>query len=164
MTPRLRYQQAHYKYQCQEYPSVIRDNHYTPPKYPNTRKANGLTQFVINYLLWKGHRATGISSAGRLIDAQQKQQSGISLITKKFIPGRTRKGSADVSSTIKIGPYGVSVMWEIKVAKDKASEHQLREQALEQAAGGFYFFTHTPEEFFFQYDSLFVNCDSKTIR
>lgn len=150
MTPRLRYQQAHYKYQCQEYPSVIRDNHYTPPKYPNTRKANGLTQFVINYLLWKGHRATRISSAGRLIDAPQKQQSGISLMTKKFIPGPTRKGSADVSATIR----GRSVMIEIKVGRDRPSEHQLREQELERKAGGVYEFISTPEEFFNLYDSL----------
>lgn len=117
---------------------------------PDVRKANGLTQFVVNFLTWSGHRATRISSAGRLIDAPQKQQSGISLMTKKFIPGPTRKGSADVSATIR----GRSVMIEIKVGRDRPSEHQLREQELERKAGGVYEFISTPEEFFNLYDSL----------
>ena len=132
------------------YPSAFKNFGPISTNVPDIRKANGLTQFVVNFLTWSGHRATRISSAGRLIDAPQKQQSGISLMTKKFIPGPTRKGSADVSATIR----GRSVMIEIKVGRDRPSEHQLREQELERKAGGVYEFISTPEEFFNLYDSL----------
>lgn len=155
-SPLDRYRAAHRRYQAETYPSAFKDFGPIGTQIPKTATANGLTRFIINFLMWSGHRATRVASSGRLIDAPQRQQSGIILMTKKFIPGTTRRGAADVSSTIKIGPYGVSVMWEVKI-KDKPSEFQLREQALEEKAGGFYFFTHSPEEFFAQYDSLFVS-------
>ena len=155
MTSRERYIAAHRHYQSIQYPSAFKNFGPISTNVPDVRKANGLTQFVVNFLIWSGHRATRISSAGRVIDAPQKQQSGISLMTKKFIPGPTRKGSADISSTIS----GRSVMWEIKAGRDNPSEHQLREQALEIKAGGLYFFTHTPDEFFEQYDSIVVSLD-----
>lgn len=150
MTPRDRYIAAHRHYQSIQYPSAFKNFGPISTNVPDIRKANGLTQFIVNFLTWSEHRATRISSAGRLIDAPQKQQSGISLMTKKFIPGPTRKGSADVSATIR----GRSVMIEIKVGRDRPSEHQLREQELERKAGGVYEFISTPEEFFNLYDSL----------
>lgn len=45
-------------------------------------------------------------------------------------------------------------MWEVKIAKDKPSEHQLKEQAKERKAGGEYFFVHDPNEFFMYYDEI----------
>lgn len=150
MTPSQRYIAAHQQYQAEQYPAAVKNFGTVKTQIPDTRKANGLTRFIINFLTWSGHRATRISSAGRLIDAPQKQQSGISLMTKRFIPGPTRKGSADVSATIR----GRSVMIEIKVGRDRPSEHQLREQELERKAGGVYEFISTPEEFFNLYDSL----------
>lgn len=147
---RQRYQQAHRDFQAIKFPSSVKDFGCINTNFPDTRKANGLTRFVIQYLTWKGHRATRISSSGRIVDRPEKQASGISLMTKKYIPGQTRKGTADISATIK----GRSVMFEIKVGKDNPSEYQIREQQIEEAAGGKYFFTHTAEEFFEQYDGL----------
>jgi hypothetical protein len=46
------------------------------------------------------------------------------------------------------------VQWEVKVGRDKPSPAQIREQILERKAGGEYFFTHSAEEFFNQYDGL----------
>lgn len=106
---------------------------------PDTRKANGLTQAIVKFLLWHGHRATRVSSSGRMIKG-------------RYIPGTTRKGAADLSSTIK----GRSVMWEIKIGADRASPEQLREQELEIKAGGQYFFIKSFQEFLEIYDSLFV--------
>lgn len=154
-TPRLRYQTAHRAHQDRNYPATVRDFGYLKTTFPDTRKANGLTKFIINFLTWSGHRATRIAASGRLVDRPQTQASGVSLMTKKWIPGSTRKGSADISSTIKIrSGIGVSVMWEIKIGSDKPSEYQLREQALEQQAGGYYFFIKTPEDFFAEYDKI----------
>lgn len=150
---RLRYQQAHQKHQATYYPATVASHGYISTVVPDVRKANGMTRFIINFLMWSGHRATRVASSGRLIDAPQRQASGIDLMTKKFIPGATRRGAADVSATV----HGRSVMWEVKAGRDKPSEHQLREQALEIKAGGWYFFVHTPEEFFEQYDGVVLS-------
>jgi hypothetical protein len=71
-------------------------------------------------------------------------------INGKFIPSATRKGTADISATIK----GRSVMIEIKVGKDKPRPEQLAEQQRERQAGGIYEFVHTPEEFFIIFDQI----------
>lgn len=153
MTTRQRYTAAHLKHQQDNYPASFLDFGPLKTIIPDTKRSNGLTRFILNYLTWQGHRATRISSAGRLITAPQRQPSGVSLMTRRFIPGPTRRGAADISSTIR----GRSVMWEVKVGADKPSEYQLREQELERRAGGEYFFVHTADEFFQQYDSLFVS-------
>jgi hypothetical protein len=152
MTSLQRYQQAHYEHMCRKFPTVVKDGHYTLPIRRDPRKANGLTKMVIEFLLWNGHRATRIASSGRIIKAPQRQESGISLLTSKYIPGTTRKGTADVSATIK----GRSCMFEIKVGNDKASEYQLKEQALERSAGGQYEFIKTFEQFLEWYDTFLL--------
>lgn len=136
-----RYEAAYRKNFRERNPQAFKDHGYIDTTFPDVSKSNGLTLAVIKFLLWEGHRATRVSSVGRMIGKPGKQ---------RFIPGTTRKGAADCSSTINAR----SVMWEIKVGNDQPSEYQLREQALERKAGGEYFFTHTMIEFFEQYDSL----------
>lgn len=150
MTPKERYNAAH-KYNFERaYPQAYKSGHYAPPPYPKVKTANGLTKFICQFLMWHEHRATRINTTGRLIDGLEKQPSGAILTTKKWIPGTTRRGSADISATIK----GRSVMIEIKIGKDRASEQQLKEQERERRAGGIYEFISTPEQFFELYDSL----------
>lgn len=145
-----RYQQAHEYHFKRAYPLAYSSGHYTQPKYPKINTANGITQMICNFLMWHEHRATRINSTGRLIDGLEKQPSGAILTTKKWIPGSTRKGTADISATIK----GRSVMIEIKIGKDRASHYQIAEQERERKAGGIYEFISTPEQFFQLYDSL----------
>ena len=153
MTNKQRYNAAHKIWFMIQYPSAFQDGFYAEPKMPVINKANGLTTFICNYLNWIGHRATRINVSGRLIDGNEKQPSGVVLNAKKWIPSSTRKGTADISATIK----GRSVMLEIKIGKDKASEFQLAEQIKERKAGGIYEFISSVDEFFQLYDSLFVN-------
>ena len=134
---KLRYNTAHYNYTLQRTPNVVKDGFYTGPTIPAVAKANGLTQFICNFLNWSGYRATRINTMGRQIDG-------------KFIASATRKGSADISATIR----GRSVMIEIKIGSDKASIHQLDEQKKERQAGGIYEFVSTPEQFFTIFDTL----------
>lgn len=145
-----RYNDAHYLYACEQYPSVVRDGHYTLPIFPKVHTSNGLTTYIINYLTWLGCRATRINAMGRLVDKAEKQPSGVILTTKKYLPSTTRKGAADISSTIK----GKSVMWEVKTGKDKPSEAQLLEQRRERRAGGEYFFVHSVNEFLTLLDTI----------
>ena len=134
---RIRYNTAHYNYTCQRAPNVVRDGFYTGPTLPKVATANGLTQFICNFINWSGYRATRINTMGRMVNG-------------RWIHSTTRKGSADISSTIK----GRSVMWEVKVGRDRPRPEQLAEQAKERAAGGIYEFVSTPEQFFAIFDTL----------
>lgn len=135
MTFKERYNAAHYEYYKVKYPNVVADGLYCAPTLPKYKTANGLTKFITNYILWAGWRATRVNTMGRQVGG-------------KWIPGTTRKGTADISATIK----GRSIMIEIKVGKDKPSEYQLKEQELERKSGGIFEFISSPEEFFTLYD------------
>ena len=153
MTPKDRYNAAH-KYNFERaYPQAYADGHYSLPKIPPTKTANGLTKFICNFLSWHEHRATRINTTGRLIDGVEKGPTGNMIGVKKWIPGATRRGSADISATIK----GRSAMMEIKIGKDKPSEYQLKEQERERRAGGIYEFIRTPDDFFELYDRILVS-------
>jgi hypothetical protein len=150
VTYKHRYQEAHKEWFAIRYHAAYRDGHYAPPVMPKIKTANGLTKFICNYLTWMKWRATRVNTMGRLIDGVERQPSGTLLTTKKWLPSTTRKGTADISATIK----GRSVMIEIKVGKDRPSDYQLAEQRREQAAGGIYCFISTPEQFFELYDRI----------
>jgi hypothetical protein len=139
-TWKIRYAEAHYKHTLERTPSVVKDGHYSPPIIPKVATANGLTTFVQNFVNWQGYRATRINTMGRQIGS-------------KWIKGTTRRGTSDLSLTLK----GKSVMVEIKIPPDKPSEHQLKEQAKERAAGGIYEFISTPEQFFELFDRVVNN-------
>lgn len=136
-TWKQRYQQAHELNFKQQYPKAYADGHYTAPKYPDVRKANGLTLAICNFVNWNGYRATRISTTGRQLGG-------------KWIYGTTRKGTADISLTLK----GRAVQIEIKVGNDRASEHQIKEQAKERAAGGVYEFVGCMDQFISFYDEF----------
>ena len=144
MTPKQRYNAAHIRWQEQKYPQAFKAGFTYDPAMPVVTKANGLTNFICNYLNWSGHRATRINVSGRKVK-------------DKWIRSTTRKGTADISATVKINGLGCSVMLEVKIGADKPSEFQLKEQQKEEQAGGKYFFVKTVDEFFEQFDSLFVN-------
>jgi len=148
MTIRQRYNDAHQLWFSKEYPAAFKDGHYTPPVFPKIATSNGLTGFIINFLNWSGHRATRISVSGRLIETPQKQPSGVILTTKKWMHSTTRKGTADISATVR----GKSVMIEIKVGNDRPRPAQIAEQQRERAAQGIYEFIGSPQEFFTLYD------------
>ena len=122
---------------------VVKDAGHTFKTTIPKQDTNGLQQTIVKFLLWNGHRATRISSAGRYIAKIQK-----------WIPGPTRSGSADISATIK----GRSVMLEAKVDLDSPSPDQIREQELERRAGGCYEFIKTFEQFLIFYDKFIQSC------
>jgi hypothetical protein len=142
------YSFAHQRFQRENYPNASATFGCVPTSFPDVTKANGLTRAIINYLTWQGHRATRINSQGQLIKAAERQASGNILTVRQWRPGSTRKGTADISATIN----GRSVMFEVKIGKDKPSSYQLAEQARERKAGGIYEFIHTIEEFFQWYN------------
>jgi hypothetical protein len=137
MTNKQRYNSAHLHWQQQKYPEAFKSGFTHDPAMPVVTKANGLTNYIVNYLNWMGHRATRINVSGRKVK-------------DKWIRSTTRKGTADISATIN----GKSVMIEIKIGRDKPSPDQLAEQIKERNAGGIYEFISSVDEFFLLYDKV----------
>jgi hypothetical protein len=140
MTNKQRYNAAHLRWQELTYPEAFKSGFTHDPSMPVVTKANGLTNYICNFLNWSGHRATRINVSGRKVK-------------DKWIRSTTRKGTADISATIN----GKSVMIEIKIGRDKPSLEQLAEQIKERNAGGIYEFVSNVEEFFMLYDSIIIN-------
>lgn len=149
MNYKKRYQQAHEANFKLQHPVAYADGHYTQPKYPDVKTANGLQNFIENFINWNGYRATRINNIGKLADKVVTEKSGFKFTEKRYTRA-TRRGAADISATIK----GRSAMFEVKIGSDKPSEWQLKEQQKEIAAGGLYYFIKTPEQFLEIYDSI----------
>jgi hypothetical protein len=147
---KLRYRQAYKLFYNREYPLAVKDHGIPEVKFPKVKTSNGLQRMIINFLNWSGHRATRINVQGKLVHGAEKQASGTVLVVKKFVSSTTRKGTADISSTIR----GRSAMFEIKIGRDKPSEFQMKEQERERRAGGIYEFIGTPEDFFELFDRI----------
>jgi hypothetical protein len=143
----VRYCEAHIANFKANYPTAFKDGHYTPPVPPRVKGANGLTLAIVNFLNWSGHNATRINTMGRPVETFEKVAYG-TLRTKKYIPSQTRKGTADITATIR----GRSVKIEVKAGNDKPSPDQLKEQIRELNAGGIYEFVSDMDQFFNFYD------------
>jgi hypothetical protein len=124
------YARLYVKHYEKTYPSVASDGLIPKPKFPDTKKANGLTRFVIDMINWSGGYANRISSAGRVVNG-------------KYIPGTTRKGTADIHAIIKGHHFSI----EIKVGRDRMSEWQEAERERVRNAGGNYIIVADPDSF-----------------
>jgi hypothetical protein len=142
---RDRYITAYRQWQTR-FPNWVKDGHTLDPLFPDTSTANGLTTFIVNHINWTGGNASRIHVQGQ----QVIEKHGSQVVSHGYRKTNTAKGRADVGSTIR----GRSCQWEVKIGSDKPSPKQLEQQARERAAGGEYFFTHSVEEYFSQYDSL----------
>ena len=118
------------------------------PLYKYTDKtANGLTRCIIDYLEFNGCQAERISTTGRMVDNTKTFTNVIGITkqigSKKWIKGSGTKGSADISATIN----GKSVKIEVKIGKDRQSEHQIKYQQSIEKSGGIYLIAKSFEDF-----------------
>jgi len=114
----------------QKYPTAAANGLIPNAKFPQVSKANGLTRFVIDMINWSGGYANRISSAGRVVNG-------------RYIPGTTRKGTADIHAIIKGHHFSI----EIKVGRDRMSEWQEQERERVRNAGGNYLIVADPDSF-----------------
>lgn len=133
-----RYRDAKYAYEQTKFPKWIAGGHFLEPERPECSTANGLQGFITQHATWMGCHANRINTTGRKIG-------------DKWITGTTKKGTADVALIIQ----GRSIHIEVKVGKDVASPHQLKQQRLVRAAGGVYEFVSTPEQYFEVFDRYY---------
>lgn len=112
------------------------------PKYCpiNEATANRLTQLIMNFLKWHQHQAERINTMGRMVNG-------------RYIPTTGTKGSADISATI----HGRSVKIEVKVGRDRQSEHQKKYQQDIERAGGVYIIANNFDQFMQWYEQFNAN-------
>lgn len=122
---------------AKQYPSV--PAYALPKKKYSDTTANGLTKAIIEWLTLNGCWATRVSSAGRYLASKGK-----------FIPGTTKKGTADIHAVIK----GRHVSIEVKIGRDRMSEAQKIARADIEKAGGVYFVAHDFDSFMKFYTTI----------
>lgn len=103
------------------------------PKTYDDRTANGLTEFILDYLKANGHYGARINIGGIYLQSQGRYRAS----------GST-KGVADVIACIN----GRFCQFEVKAGKDRPREDQLQQQQLTRSAGGVYEFVHNASEFY----------------
>lgn len=106
-------------------------------------KANGLTKAIVAYCnLTGGKSVTRITSSGRMITKCRTEVKGSGKMV--YIPGTTKKGTADISGTWN----GLSLHIEVKIGKDRQSEAQKQMEQWVIQDGGYYFIAKDFESFF----------------
>lgn len=99
-------------------------SNYVPKTAYRDDDANGLTNAIIDYIDLIGGWATRISVEGRYIEKLGRR-----------IPSSVKKGTADIHAVYR----GRHLSIEVKVGKDRQSEHQIEVQQDIESAGGLYF-------------------------
>jgi len=124
------------------------------PRTYTDKTANGLTKMIIDWINYNGGQAERINTTGRLIKAKTyKDVMGIkkTIGQDKWIKGTGTLGSADISATIQ----GKSVKIEVKIGRDKLSEHQKQYQQAIEKAGGIYYIAKDFDSFYNWYNETF---------
>lgn len=116
---------------ARKYPSV-KATYLLKSKYSD-ENTNALTACVIAYFTLKNGWATRIQSQGQFRED-----------LKKWTPGTTKPGTADVHAVLEGQHFSV----EIKHKTDRQSDAQREVQAAVEKAGGYYLIARTFEGFF----------------
>ena len=104
--------------------------------------ANALTKSIVAYITLSGGHATRVSSTGRQITKHRTEVKGSGKLV--YIPGTTRKGTADIHAVWK----GKHLSIEVKIGKDRQSEAQKQVEIEVNRAGGYYFIAKYFETFY----------------
>lgn len=118
----------------------------------NDHTANQLTGCILKWLTLHGHWGTRITTTGRQIQGSTVTDviGRAHIMAGKWIPGTTRKGTADIHGIIN----GRHVSIEVKVGRDKMSEHQNKTKKAIEQSGGIYWVVKTFDEFMIRYKEL----------
>lgn len=135
---------------ARRYPGVPRTA--IPSTRFNDHTANALTRAILRWLELHGHYATRINTMGR----QLKGTTVIDVIGRahvtpsKWIPGTTRKGTADIHASIN----GRHVSIEVKIGSDTMSPEQLKTKNMVEQSGGLFYAAKDFESFYKWYNTL----------
>src|SRR5262245_32597652 len=127
MNPRLRYERAHAQHFARIYPAAYKDHGCPRPVWPRIQTSNGLTTFIINFMNWQGANMKRQNTTGRMIGKLTRATNGGYFDDRRFIKSASGRGGSDCRGTF----MGRAISLEIKIGKDKPSDHQLAEQSRE---------------------------------
>lgn len=135
---------------------------YLPKKKFTDKTHNGLISCIVEFLNLSGHQAERKSTTGRPIDRTKVVKDALGRTSRigsiEWIPGTGRKGSADISATLKVThqgrTFGISVKIEAKVGRDFQKPDQKDYQQEIEMAGGLYWLCRSFAEFKAEYDKL----------
>ncbi len=113
--------------------------------------ANGLTKCIVDYINFSGGNANRINVQGQPRKERVALAFGNYRDILRFTPSTTNKGTADLHCIIQ----GRHISIEIKIGKDKLSEHQIKEMNRVTAAGGLYFVARDMQSFVKFYKGTF---------
>lgn len=114
---------------------------YIPQSKFESVTSNGLTECVLKWLTLKGHYTSRIQSQG-----QFNEKLGV------WTKSTVRRGIGDVMAII----GGRSIMIEIKVGRDRQSDHQKRTESEVTESGGLYLIVRSFSDFLTWYESYRV--------
>jgi hypothetical protein len=128
----------------------------TAPRYTD-KDESGLIQCIKDYINLTGGQAERINPRGRRIDKRKQFTDVIGnrreIGSVKYIPTTMRKGTADISATIK----GLSVKIEVKIGSDRQSKDQKAYQAEIERAGGIYMIVRSFDDFLEKLEKYSLN-------
>jgi len=107
---------------ARKHPAV--DRRYLAPRIFRDNSANELTKAITAYITLMGGMASRINTTG-IWDKK----------LNKYRPTTMKRGLADIWATYQ----GKSLQIEVKIGPDRMSEHQMKVQQQQRAAGGLYF-------------------------
>lgn len=157
-----RYQAAHELNFKTKYPAAFNDGHYSPPEYPKTGTANGLTKMITNFLNWSGHFGNRTNSMGT---PTKKTAQKFNIMTGQLVTidtgiewkkSNSMKGMSDIDANLKHPghPYGIPWKIEVKVGRDTVKDSQIEFGKKVAGTGAIYSVIRSPEEFFDVFDLL----------
>jgi len=145
-----------------EYPSAFKEGHWFSPTLPKYKTANGLTNLICNYMKWMGHHLERTNNMGRPV---KKKMPKFNLFTGRveyldngieWQKGSGIKGTSDLKGHFVSAKhkFPIPIYIEIKINKDRMSEHQKEYQKQVTSTGAIYQVVKTPEDFFSFYNYL----------
>ncbi len=117
----------------------------------NETTANGLTKCIMDFINFSGGNANRINVQGQLRKVRVGLPISLYGHNFRYTPSSTNKGTADIHAIVK----GRHVSIEVKIGKDKQSEHQVKEMNRVTAAGGLYFIARDMQSFVEWYKKTF---------
>ena len=145
-----------------KYPSAFKAGHWFSPAFPKYKTANGLSTLICNIMQWNGHHMERTNNMGRPV---KKQMPKFNIMTGKvemidngmeWQKGTGIKGTSDLKGHFKSSTHSfpIPVYLEIKIGKDRMSEHQKKYEKNITESGALYHVIKTPEDFFEFYNYL----------
>jgi len=115
------------------------DPRYLAPRKFTDDNSNGLTIAIVTYIKLMGGLASRLNNQGTYIKK-----------LNRYIPSTSRRGLPDILGTY----HGDSLFVEVKIGKDRQSEHQMKVETEQRNAGGLYFIAKDFEGFYNWFKTL----------